>query len=99
MSKQAKISARKFKKPAGAQRLIICEQTFDILDGDLTIAVYHPESKSSFAFIPEGLPAKKAKGYGLALRKAIWNEALKHIKTDSNRVPEEKTQAEQPGLF
>lgn len=99
MSLQARQRAKQWHKLPGCQRLIICEQAFDVLDGDLTIAVYHPESKSSFAFIPEGLPAKKAKGYGLALRKAIWNEALKHIKTDSNRVPEEKTQAEQPGLF
>lgn len=104
MSKMAKDFAKKFTRKAESTRMIICEQAFDVRDGDLTVAVYHPVSGVSFAFIPEGMPAKNTREYDLALRKAIWNEALKHIPsksepTDQARPNRDAGFAAQPGLF
>lgn len=83
MSKMAKLNSRKFKHVKNATRMIICEQAFDVRDGDLIIAVYHPESKTTLAFLCEVLPPKTSRDYDRALRKAIWSEALKHIPSKS----------------
>lgn len=103
MSKMAKLNSRKFKHVKDATRMIICEQAFDVRDGDLTIAVYHPESKTSFAFLCEDLPPKTSRDYDRALRKAIWSEALKHIPSKSEPTDQAARQGTafvvQPGLF
>ena len=100
MSKMAKLNSRKFKHVKDATRMIICEQAFDVRDGDLTIAVFHPESNTTFAFLCEDLPPKTAREYDMALRKAIWKEALKHIPSNNQhteRLP--AVSIDQPALF
>lgn len=104
MSKMAQLNSRKFKHVKDSTRMIICEQAFDVRDGDLTIAVYHPESKTTFAFLCETLPLKSSREYDKALRKAIWSEALKHIPSKSEPTDQAAHRGTasavmQPGLF
>ena len=39
MSKMAKLNSRKYRRVKDATRFIVCEQAFDVRDGDLAIAV------------------------------------------------------------
>ncbi len=99
MSLQARQRAKQWPKLPGCQRMIICEQAFDVLDGELIIAVYHPETDQSFAYIPEGLPPKTSKNYELALRHSIWDQALEHIKPAQQAALDNADTPEQPRLF
>jgi len=100
MSLQARQRAKQWHKLPGCERMIICEQAFDVLKGDLVIAVYHPETGQSFAYTPEDLPPKTSKNYESALRHSIWNEALNHINPAQRQAaPDKADTPEQPRLF
>ena len=102
MSKMAKLNSRKYRRVKDATRFIVCEQAFDVRDGDLAIAVFHPESNTTFAFLCEDLPPKTSREYDMALRKAIWKEALKHIpsnKENREKAPDARMPMHQPALF
>lgn len=100
MSKMAKLNSRKFRHVKDATRMIICEQAFDVRDGSLAIAVFHPESKTTFAFLCEDLPPKTSREYDMALRKAIWKEALKHLPSNNKHTENlPAVSIDQPSLF
>ena len=101
MSKSAQDAARKLKRTPDSTRMIICEQVFDVRIGLQAIAVFHPVSKTSFAFSIDELAAIEGDDRALALKKAIWNAALDHIPSKSEKTTSQGKAviAAQPGLF
>ena len=100
MSKMAKDQARKLKRTPDANRMIICEQVFDVRIGEMVIIAFHPESNTSLPLLRESLPDRYSREFDLALRKAIWREALKYIPKHAKHIENPPAVSiDQPALF
>lgn len=102
MSRIAKDRARKLKRTPDATRMIICEQVFDVRIGDLVVIAFHPKSKTHLPILRELLPDRDSREFNLALKKAIWKEAIKHIPGNTEhteKAPEARMPMHQPALL